>query len=278
MLCYQSSRNATDLIHDTFAWITSNGRAIRLLLAILVPCSIFVQSFADLSGWLNNEQMDSFEAFFHYLFPGFTDNSEYVSQTSSMVLYAHYLLLIIVCIIFIPLLRHYFSAHKSLKRLTFSRLFTIIKQNLAITLISTVLILGTYFILMMTNMITILSVFVVYFVVFPISSSIMLGRELSMFGWKHRIWFNIKYLFLITLIVVLIQLLPMYTMGLFTFIFSILKVSLESLLPSYDIIEEIILFVIGALSYLTFSLSIVVLLTSLVLFHGTITDPIDFTE
>lgn len=269
MLCYQYTRNATDIIHDTFSWITSNGRLMRLLFAILLPVCILTEYLSDLMVFdFYNKDISVMDAILqHYIPMGFHDEPV---EGAELAQYQRYLLMFFVLLGIVPMLRHYFLSRKSLKKITLKRLVEVTKLHLAPTLVTFATAMVAYWLLVVTYETVIFSYMILFFAAFPVSSAIMKGKDFSFQGFSGNFMFSVRYLFLISFVVLVLQILPLYCCGLCSMIVEIMNVSLINMIPAAEEMSKVASFVMGTLTYLSFCFSMIVLFVSLTLFHGAI--------
>lgn len=266
MLCYQSSRNATDIIHDTFRWLRDNGRVIRVTTMILLPLSLVVQYLCNSEDYMKRRDLD--DMLFAYYFPSFEDIGY-----AGMVKVCQGLFLFIAVMCIVPILRHYFLSRKSVKRITLGRLGELAKEHLRPTLWVAVLAVVVYCLSTLLMPTIILGYAFLLVSVFPVSAAIMHGKSWRMKGFSDHWQLAVRYLFLISFVVIVLQLLPLYTIGLVALTIDMLEESVGFVVPFIADMQKEALFVMGTLSYLMFGYSMVVLFVSLTLFHGTVDEP-----
>lgn len=265
MLCYQYSRNATDIIHDTFRWLRDNGRVMRVVTLILLPLSLVFQWFCAA---FDTSRPDFFDSIVKYYFPSF-NNSETGSGTVQTF---HHLILLVVVLCIVPLLRHYFLSRKSVKHISLPRLGGLTLQHLWPALGSALLALVTYFLASLLLKTVIFGYGILFLMAFPVSASIMHGWSFKFEGMADNWLLAVRYLFLISFVVFVLQVFPLYTFGLIALALQMLEESVGIVMPYIEDLEEEFTFVMGALSYLMFGYSMVVLFVSLTLFHGAVTE------
>lgn len=266
MLCYQFSRNATEIIHDTFRWLRDNGRVTRVMTLILVPLSFVAQ-------WLcasntDTAQHDLFETLMLYYFPLFSNS---VTNSGTMLLF-RYLTLLIVVMCIVPILRHYFLSRRSVKRITLPRLGRLILEHFKTTLWVAVLSIAAYFLISLLMYTVVLGYALLIVMVFPMSASIMHGMSWRLEGFTDNWKLAIRYLFLASFVVIVLQIFPVYIIGLAAAATAILEESVGFVVPYIADLHEEIGFIMGVFSYLMFGYSMMVLFVSLTLFHGTVAE------
>lgn len=266
MLCYQYSRNATDIIHDTFRWLRGNGRVMRVMTLVLLPLSLVAQWLCAETGGARNR--DLFDTLVQYYFPAFNDSQ----PNSGSVQAFHYVTLLVVVMTFVPILRHYFLTRKSVNHITLSRMGELTIEHMKSTLWVAVLSLVIYFLASLLLKTIIFGYAVLFLAVFPVSASIMHGLSWRFEGFADNWLLGVRYLFLISFVVFVLQILPLYTIGLVGMVFGLLDEAVGFAVPYINDLEEEFTFVMGALSYLMFGYSMVVLFVSLTLFHGTVAE------
>lgn len=266
MLCYQYSRNATEIIHDTFRWLRDNGRVMRMMTLLLLPLSLVAQ-------WLSAEASESrhrdlFDTLVQFYFPAFDD-----SQTgSSTVQTFHYVALLVVVMAFVPILRHYFLTRKSVNHITLPRMGQLAMEHKKSALWVAILSVVTYFLASLLLKTVVFGYVVLFFAVFPVSASIMHGVSWRFEGLTDNWLLTIRYLFLVSFVVLVLQVLPLYTLGLVGLAIEMLDETVGFVVPNLKNMGEEVTFVMGVLSYLMFGYSMVVLFVSLTLFHGTVAE------
>lgn len=275
MLCYQYTRNATDIIHDTFSWITSNGRVIRLLLFVFLPICILAEMYSSLTVYESYAQnSDLIETLFRHYLPF---DEEDPNEVSAVAQTFHYILLGVVVVSLVPVIRHYFVSRKSVKKLTFKRMAELTKEHFMPTITVAVLSGAAYFLTNMTIWTVILPYLILFFAAFPVSNAIMRGNKISFDGLSN-FWLSTKYMLLMSFVVIVLQILPLYCCGIVAMVVEILNVTPSSMLPAAHTITEGVSFVMGVLSYLAFCYSMVVLFVSLTLFHGAVVEEEDLMD
>ncbi len=276
MLCYQYTRNATDIIHDTFSWITANGRVMRLLLFVFLPICILAETYSDLMVYENyTRQPGVLETILQHYLPFDEEDPNEVSAVSQIF---RYILLVVVVVSLVPVIRHYFVSRKGVNKLTFKRMIELTKEHFMPTITTAALALAAYFLVMMTLWSVIVPFFVLFFAVFPVSNAIITGSKFSLNGLSGSFMLSVRYVFLISFVVIVLQILPLYCCGIVAMVMEILNVAPSSILPAADTITEWTSFVMGVLSYLAICYSMVVLFVSLTLFHGTVVEEEDLME
>lgn len=270
MLCYQYTRNATDIIHDTFSWITANSRVMRLLLFVFLPVCILAETYSDLMVYENYaRQTDLLETILQHYLPFDEENPNEVSAVSQIF---HYILLGVVVVSLVPVIRHYFVSRKSVNKLTFKRMAELTKEHLMPTITTAALSLAAYFLAMMTVWSVIIPCFILFFAAFPVSNAIITGSKFNFNGLNGSFMLSVRYMFLISFVVIVLQILPLYCCGIVAGIIEITNVAPSSILPAADAITEGASFVMGVLSYLAICYSMVVLFVSITLFHGAVVE------
>lgn len=270
MLCYQYTRNATDIIHDTFSWITSNGRVVRLLLFIFLPICIVSELFSDLMAYESIvRQKDLLDTLLHHYLPFDEDNPNDVAAAAQTF---RYILMFVVVVCIVPIIRHYFVSRKSVTKLTFKRMMELTKEHFKPTITTAVLSLVTYYLTETMVWSVIFPYIILFFAAFIVSSAMIKGRNVGFDGLSSNFWLSTRYMFLVSFVVLVLQVLPLYCSGIVVLIVDVLNVSPSSMLPASSSITKGVSFIMGVLSYLAFCFSMVVLFVSLTLFHGAVVE------
>lgn len=270
MLCYQSSRNATDIIHDTFRWLRDNRRVTRVMTLIFVPLSFVAQWYCAAMTDAKTYR-DSVDTIASYYIPWVNDSFEDFVRMKVI----HTIALMIVALAIVPILRHYFLTRKSVKHITLRRLGELMLEHLKPALAVAALSAGTYLLASMLMATVILGYGALLLTVFPVSASIMHGLSWRYEGFGSNWMLAVRYMLLMSFVVIVLQLLPFYSFGLVAGAIAILEESVEIALPFIANLETEICFLMGALSYLAFAYSMMVLFVSLTLFHGTVAEEVD---
>ena len=260
MLCYQSSRNATTIIRDTWAWITLNRRSLTLVMMPLAVLCLLGQAWGDYNSWVERSS-----SFLYFFMPD--DWIDTISTTNARVTLVRVVLIIGVAVLVVPLLRHYFVKRLSLQKFALRQYPSLFAHSLFRSLAVGV-ILAVFFAVML--------LFKPMLLLLPVLA-LMLGNVImgqSMLNLDFRRFVMLAaYGLLIAVTMVVVMVAPLGVMGLMELVESMSSTAIDAFIPGIEEIKRVFYYFIGVLWYMAFGLSIMMFLVSSVLLHGTVNNP-----